>query len=57
VPSFTFWSPTALSNCGHFLYGLGHIDAERAKAVANRVEDFPSQGLVFTFALHFDSSN
>jgi hypothetical protein len=30
-----------LSNCGHFLYGLSRIDAERAKAVANRVEGFP----------------
>jgi hypothetical protein len=35
VPSFTFWSPTALSNCGHFLYKLSHIDVRKSKVRGN----------------------
>jgi hypothetical protein len=53
---FPFWSPTGLSNCGHFLCGLNcdGDDVEGAKS-ARKLQLENAQ--LFTLALNFDASN
>ena len=52
--SFPFWSPTGLSNCGHFLCRLSCGDVEKGKSATKiTVRECAPRGLLFTLALNF----